>query len=112
MTVWFTADPHYGHTNIIRYCTRPFADAEEMNRALIDRWNAVVDPGDEVWVLGDFALGSIADTLPLAAELHGYKVLLAGNHDRCWFGHGPGHEPWIDRYLDAGFDEVQQGATT
>lgn len=28
MTRWFTADLHFGHTNIIRYCERPFADAQ------------------------------------------------------------------------------------
>ena len=33
--VWFTADTHIGHRNIIRYCKRPFACVEEMNEALI-----------------------------------------------------------------------------
>jgi calcineurin-like phosphoesterase family protein len=26
--VWFTADTHIGHRNIIRYCKRPFACVE------------------------------------------------------------------------------------
>ena len=26
MTIWFTADLHLGHQNIIRYCDRPFDD--------------------------------------------------------------------------------------
>ena len=38
-TVFFTADPHFGHTNIIRYENRPFASAEEMDQELIRRWN-------------------------------------------------------------------------
>ncbi|MEJ7584087.1 MAG: metallophosphoesterase family protein [Acidimicrobiales bacterium] len=109
MTLWFTADLHLGHTNIIGYCDRPFADTEAMNRALIERWNETVDPADDVWVLGDFALGRISDTLPLAAALHGRKRLLAGNHDRCWAGHGPKAATWVDRYLAAGFAEIHQG---
>ena len=109
MALWFTADLHFGHTNIIGYCDRPFADTEAMNRALIERWNETVDPADDVWVLGDFALGRISETLPLAGTLHGRKLLLAGNHDRCWSGHGERGLTWIDRYLEAGFAEVHQG---
>ena len=109
MTTWFTADLHLGHRNIIDYCGRPFGDAAAMNRALIDGWNDVVNEDDDVWVLGDFALGKLGDTLPLTHELRGHKVLLAGNHDRCWIGHGRRAEGWTERYLDAGFDEVHQG---
>jgi calcineurin-like phosphoesterase family protein len=112
MTTWFTADLHLGHRNIIRYCDRPFADVDEMDRALIDRWNEVVADDDEVWVLGDFALGTIAHSLPKAAELAGRKVLVAGNHDRCWSGYGRKAERWVQRYLDAGFDEIRQGTQT
>ena len=117
MTRFFTADLHLGHRNIIDYCDRPFADVDEMNAALIDRWNETVGDDDEVIVLGDFAMGRIGETLPLVGLLRGRKVLLAGNHDRCWFGHRtgaiiPGDSGFIEantaRYLDAGFDEVWQ----
>jgi len=109
MSVWFTADLHFGHGNVIDYSGRPFADAAEMDDALIERWNAVVDPADTVWVLGDVALGRIADTLPLVDLLNGHKLLLAGNHDRCWAGHGSRADGWTERYLDAGFAEIHQG---
>jgi calcineurin-like phosphoesterase family protein len=109
MTTWFTADLHLGHTNIIGYSARPFVDVEAMSRALVERWNDTVDSADDVWILGDFALGKIVDTLPLAAELHGRKMLLAGNHDRCWAEHGRRANGWAERYLDAGFAEIRQG---
>ncbi|MCU1392315.1 MAG: metallophosphoesterase [Ilumatobacteraceae bacterium] len=107
--IW-TSDLHFGHANIIRYCHRPFADVEAMNAGLVERWNEKVAPTDEVWVLGDFALGTITDTLPLAHRLHGTKVLVAGNHDRCWAGWGERARPWVETYLEAGFDEVLQGS--
>jgi calcineurin-like phosphoesterase family protein len=109
MTTWFTADLHLGHANIIKYCARPFDDVEEMHSQLIERWNGAVEPKDTVWVLGDFALGKIDETLPMAAELAGKKILLAGNHDRCWDGHGSKAQGWTQRYLDAGFATVAQG---
>ncbi|MCU1387922.1 MAG: metallophosphoesterase [Ilumatobacteraceae bacterium] len=109
MARFWTSDLHLGHANIIRYCHRPFADVDAMNAALIDRWNDTVEDSDEVWVLGDFALGAIAEMLPLAQRLRGTKVLVAGNHDRCWAGWGERSHRWIETYLDAGFDEVLQG---
>lgn len=112
MTRFFTADLHLGHRNIIDYSHRPFRDVDEMNAALVDGWNDTVGADDEVIVLGDFAMGRIDDTLPLASLLHGRKVLLAGNHDRCWFGHKKGVESGTARYLDAGFSEIWQDKVT
>ena len=109
MTTWFTADLHFGHANIIDYSGRPFADATAMNQALIERWNDSIHPDDTVWVLGDVALGRIDETLALVGVLNGRKLLLAGNHDRCWAGHGRRAEGWTDRYLATGFAEVHQG---
>ncbi len=109
MTVWFTADLHLGHLNIIDYCQRPFDDVEEMNRVMIEHWNSLVDHADTVYVVGDFALGKIADTLPIASRLRGHKLLVAGNHDRCWSGNGRRAEGWTERYLSAGFEQVIQG---
>jgi calcineurin-like phosphoesterase family protein len=112
MTTWFTADLHLGHRNIISYCDRPFESVGAMNRTLAARWNEIVDDDDTVWVLGDFALGTIADTLPMAGEMRGRLLLLTGNHDRWWAGHGRRAVGWTDRYLEAGFAEVRHGTAT
>jgi len=109
MTVWFTADLHLGHANILSYCNRPFPDVAAMNDELIGRWNDIVAPTDTVWVLGDVALGAIDQTLAMVGRMTGHKRLLAGNHDRCWAGNGRRARGWTERYRDAGFDEVHQG---
>ena len=51
--VFFTADLHFGHENVIKLDGRPFANVEEMDEELIRRWNAKVGKGDLVYVLGD-----------------------------------------------------------
>lgn len=104
MTRFFTADLHFGHENIIRYTNRPYASVSEMNAALIDNWNSVVSPDDEVWVLGDVALGRIAETLPLVTELAGHKHLAPGNHDRCWPYRRNAHLTDLAMYTDVGFE--------
>jgi len=109
MTVWFTADLHLGHSNIIGYCNRPFADVTTMNDEIVRRWNDTVAAGDTVWVLGDVVLGPIDRTLALVDRLAGHKLLVTGNHDRCWAGHGRRAQAWTERYVEAGFEEVHQG---
>jgi calcineurin-like phosphoesterase family protein len=109
---YWTADLHFGHANIIRYSHRPFADVATMDAALVARWNDVVGDHDEVWVLGDVAMGPIERSLANVAQLRGRKVLVAGNHDRCWYGHGDRALPWIDRYLEVGFAEILQGTVS
>jgi calcineurin-like phosphoesterase family protein len=44
MTVFFTADTHFGYANVIRYDKRPFRDVTEMDEALIKNWNRAVGP--------------------------------------------------------------------
>lgn len=35
----YIADLHFGHSNIISHDHRPFADADTMDKCLIDLWN-------------------------------------------------------------------------
>jgi calcineurin-like phosphoesterase family protein len=103
MSTFFTSDTHFGHANIIRYSRRPYDDVDVMNDGLVDAWNDTVRPTDEVWHLGDVVMGNAAQTLELVGHLHGRKLLVPGNHDRCWSGHRK-VGPWAQRYEAAGFE--------
>jgi len=77
--IFFTADHHFNHKNIIRFCNRPFKTLKEMDEALIDNWNSVVEPEDIVYHLGDF---SFSDPQRYLQRLNGRIHLIFGNHDR------------------------------
>lgn len=79
--IFFTSDLHLGHENIIRFCDRPFANANAMNEALVERWNAVVNDNDIVFVLGDVAFGGAQLYDRYLPQLRGRKFLVYGNHD-------------------------------
>lgn len=81
MQIFFTSDTHFGHDNIIRTCARPFANAADMDEALISRWNSVINPGDTVYHLGDFCYRNACGADRYVAELNGEIHLIAGNHD-------------------------------
>jgi len=78
--IWFTADEHYGHTNIIKYCKRPFKVYTEMNETLIANHNALVQEKDFVYHLGDFTLDT--DAYRYIKRLNGEHIFLRGSHDR------------------------------
>lgn len=82
MTIWFTADTHFSHGNIIRYCQRPFANLREMDETMIINWNALVRQNDTVYHLGDFCLGSEKRLTEIRGRLNGNICLCLGNHDK------------------------------
>jgi calcineurin-like phosphoesterase family protein len=82
MTLFITSDTHFGHANIIRYCGRPFATCEEMDRSMIAAWNNVVSKGDIVLHVGDVAFGGKPFVARSVSKLNGRKVLIRGNHDK------------------------------
>ena len=81
MTIWLTADTHFHHKNIIKYCKRPFDSVEEMNERLIDNWNVCVGSDDFVYHLGDFGFGKARELGDIRIRLNGSIVLILGNHD-------------------------------
>lgn len=77
--VFVTSDTHFGHRKMVAEGIRPFATIEEHDEELVRRWNAVVDPRDIVYHLGDVVINRRA--LSTCQHLNGRKKLVKGNHD-------------------------------
>jgi calcineurin-like phosphoesterase family protein len=81
--IWFTADFHLGHKNIIRYCNRPFESVEKMNYTIPERLNACVKANDILYTLGDFCIGPKARAAELRRQIRCKKIFaVPGNHDK------------------------------
>ena len=81
--LFFTSDTHFYHSNIIKYCDRPFAHSGDMNEELVRKWNEVIPPDGVVFHLGDVSLNARPNSLDkLLHSLNGTKYLIIGNHER------------------------------
>lgn len=82
-STWFTSDLHFGHCRILTFNahTRPFVSVEEMDQHLIMQWQAVVQPQDHIWVLGDLFFCNAARALQILDQLPGIIRVCLGNHD-------------------------------
>lgn len=66
------------------YDRRPFATVEEMNQYILERWNAKINNGDTVYILGDMAMrGKNSALLALVAQLKGKKICFAVTTMTC-----------------------------
>lgn len=92
---WFISDTHFGHAKVVEYCSRPFRNVTDMNERLIANWNGLIRSEEQVFVIGDVALGSFEEACEIIKSLHGYKILIRGNHDRS-----------IEKMFQMGFDQV------
>lgn len=81
--IFFTADTHFGHGNIITYCKRPFKDFMEQDEAMIERFNSVLRPGDLLFHLGDVSWSNYEIGSKFLSRLKTKEVnLILGNHDK------------------------------
>jgi calcineurin-like phosphoesterase family protein len=87
MAAFFVSDTHFGHESIIKLCNRPFATLDEMDEALIARWNERIAPGDAVYHLGDFCYRNSRSADTYLRQLNGHIHLIAGNHDTETLAH-------------------------
>ena len=53
-----------------------------MNEKMIENWNSVVKPGDDVYELGDFAFATEDQILNILNRLNGNIHHIFGNHDK------------------------------
>ena len=78
---FYIADCHFGDEQVIAWSKRPFDTVKQMDETMIDNWNAVVQPWDDVYIVGDFVHRAV-NPLPYLQRLQGRLHLICGNHDR------------------------------
>lgn len=102
MNYFFTADTHFGHKNIIKYCNRPFSSIEQMDDQLIKRWNSKIGKNDTVFHLGDFCFGNNdKDFDKYFYALNGKIVLIKGNHESLAWQNREKFSSYCAGYYDA-----------
>lgn len=101
--IYLTADEHYWHYNIIKYCNRPFKNVEHMSEVLITNHNTLVSKEDEVYHIGDFSMNQWAVEKVLK-RLNGIHFLIVGGHDRP-YKKSQNHIS-IQNYKEWGFKEI------
>lgn len=77
--IWFTSDTHFFHEQSFIYEPRGFTTTMEMNEAIVERWNEVVQEEDTVYHLGDVLMGHY--DVNILKRLNGNIFLIRGNHD-------------------------------
>jgi calcineurin-like phosphoesterase family protein len=78
--IFLTSDTFFGRS--LEAVNRGFSNSEEMEDALIEKWNSRVQPNDTVYHLGNFAWD------PVSAEsamtfLNGKILFVGGEYDKC-----------------------------
>ena len=98
--LFFTSDHHFGHTNVIKFCDRPFETVEEMNDVLIQRWNEKISPEDEVYHLGDFGMTKDREMISDILDRLNRKIyLIVGNHEGAALNHRKRFK-WVKDYFE------------
>lgn len=68
----------------MEYCPnfRNFQSVDEMDECLINLWNKIVTPDDEIYNLGDFSFyNSVEKIKQILTRLNGKHSLILGNRD-------------------------------
>ena len=79
--IWVTSDLHFCHDRAFVYEPRGFPNVHDMNTAIVENWNRVVQPADDVYLLGDVMLNDNATGIKLLKSLKGNIHIVLGNHD-------------------------------
>ena len=79
--IYFTSDFHIAHDRDFIYAARGYKSVDEMNIDIINKLCSIYEDGDELWILGDIALGSIEDAEKYLSMIPFSVHFLRGNHD-------------------------------
>ena len=79
--IWFTSDLHFCHDKEFVWKARGFNNIEEMNQAIVDRFNSKIQPEDTLYILGDVMLNDNEAGEKYLSQIKGKKIFIRGNHD-------------------------------
>ena len=79
--IWFTSDFHIGHDKDFIVQKRGFDTVDEMNVTIINNLFKCLDEGDDLYILGDIAMGTIEAAAPYLKMIPWQTHFLIGNHD-------------------------------
>ncbi len=85
--IYLSSDLHFNHSREFVYKPRGFDSVEDMNIAIVNNFNSIVTPEDDLYLLGDLMLGQDMEAgLELVRQLNGRIHIVRGNHDsdRRW----------------------------
>lgn len=108
--IYFIADTHFGHQNILKFSNRPFANIVAHDKALISNWNSVVKPNDDIYILGDLMMSNDGKKAnKLLSQLNGKKYMIIGNHDK--YLNDPAFDKslfvWIKPYYELQYNHIK-----
>jgi len=83
--IFWSADWHLFHSNVIRFNNRPFSNVQEMNETLVSNHNSKVGLKDTCIHVGDFSFGKTHETMEIVRRMNGENIFLMGSHDQ-WLG--------------------------
>ncbi len=79
--IWITSDLHFCHDKDFIYGARGFSSVNQMNETIINNWNELICPEDDIYVLGDIMLDDNVKGIECWNQLIGNKHIILGNHD-------------------------------
>ena len=91
--IYASSDLHFCHNRGFIYEPRGFKSVHEMNETIVKNWNSVVNPEDDVYLLGDIMLNDNETGIKLLKSLKGNIHIIRGNHctdarvqlySQCW----------------------------
>lgn len=104
--IWFISDTHILHENIVHNLGsgRPFTNMDHMVSSIRNNWIQNVKPDDDIYHLGDAAMGDFTESIKFFEDLPGNKFFVPGNHDKIFSGNTKNHiERFLPFYEKAGF---------
>lgn len=79
--IYLSSDTHFGHDRGFIYEPRGFSNIQEHDEIIVEKFNSIVRPEDDLYLLGDQMLGDNEHGLNCLRQLNGKLHVLWGNHD-------------------------------